>query len=326
MAGFDAGALLTKWKELGKAGKWTVVIVAMALLGTVIRGLESLGVVDKPSSPQAAAPAPDEPESKQPEKSEEAPAAETIAADDARLRLPTEIDGFAMVELGYPNMPNHDQSKSARAKFVSADGTSDIVVIVSKDSQSLDEMGLKNPNTVPVGDSDGRQTVDLEGKNAATLWKRGEFLFSLFHHADPFKAANALGKSKAAATHIDARAATIEGLSDEERAQRVDALISAVDVGRARAELVQRFAKSLPEWATSAKPTPYAKNGVTVTVATLWLAVNPKIRETQARQLWQKWASIAAPRDVDSAHLTLVDASGKKVGGSGVMGSSISVE
>lgn len=322
MGGIDSGVLLSKWRALGKAGKWIVVITVLVLMSMVVRGLESVGVIDKQKpltttaperAPQAAA-APVE------------PSAPTVASDDARLRLPIALDGFTLVEVGYPSMPKHDQSTSARAKFLSADGKRDIVVVVARDGQSLDEMGLKNPKTIQVGEGDGRQTVDVEVKNTATLWKRGEFLFSLFHHSEPFDAAEALDESKKAATTIEAHAATVDKLSDDERAKRVDSLESSVDVGRARAELVERFAKSLPEWATSAKPTPYSKNGVTVTVATIWLAVNPKIRETQARQLWQKWASIAAPQDVDSAHLTLVDASGKKVGGSGVMGSSISLE
>ena len=48
-------------------------------------------------------------------------------------------------------------------------------------------------------------------------------------------------------------------------------------------------------------------------------------RLSAAQNLWRGWAQAACPGDLDSCHVRLVDQNGNKVGGSGMVGSFVSV-
>lgn len=45
----------------------------------------------------------------------------------------------------------------------------------------------------------------------------------------------------------------------------------------------------------------------------------------QAQNLWRLWSNINSPENPDKSHIKLVDLNGNPLGGSGVMGSSVSV-
>lgn len=53
-----------------------------------------------------------------------------------------------------------------------------------------------------------------------------------------------------------------------------------------------------------------------VVVSDMWLRQNEYLRRQIAEVLWQKWANIRSPLDPEKVRLMLVDASGKRVGGS----------
>jgi DNA-directed RNA polymerase subunit RPC12/RpoP len=61
----------------------------------------------------------------------------------------------------------------------------------------------------------------------------------------------------------------------------------------------------------------------TITVENLWHIRHYQVRLQDAQTLWQAWAGIASPRDLDNARIKLVDLRGNEVGGSRLMAGSL---
>jgi hypothetical protein len=62
---------------------------------------------------------------------------------------------------------------------------------------------------------------------------------------------------------------------------------------------------------------------VKVTVASSWHYQPYQVRLDAAKSLWQRWALIACPSNLDYAYLKIVSTSGDRVGGSGWLGGSM---
>ena len=54
----------------------------------------------------------------------------------------------------------------------------------------------------------------------------------------------------------------------------------------------------------------------TIKVQNRWHLQNYQIRYQAAQNLWEAWATIAKPKDVDHARIKIVDLNGNEVGGS----------
>lgn len=66
---------------------------------------------------------------------------------------------------------------------------------------------------------------------------------------------------------------------------------------------------------------------IIITVANTWHLMPYQLRLQAAQNLWQTWAKIASPQDLDRARLKLVDLNGNEVGGSRfIAGSAIWVQ
>ena len=61
----------------------------------------------------------------------------------------------------------------------------------------------------------------------------------------------------------------------------------------------------------------------TLTVTNLWHVRQKQIRLQDAQVLWQLWAQIASPENLDHARLKLVDGMGNSVGGSRILAGSL---
>jgi hypothetical protein len=61
----------------------------------------------------------------------------------------------------------------------------------------------------------------------------------------------------------------------------------------------------------------------TLTVQNLWHLRHKQLRLQDAQTLWEVWARIASPNNLDSARIVIVDQNGNKVGGSRVWGGSL---
>ncbi len=62
---------------------------------------------------------------------------------------------------------------------------------------------------------------------------------------------------------------------------------------------------------------------VVITVTDLWHLAPYQERLQAAQSLWQEWANIHSPQDVDRARIKLVDLSGNEVGGSRILAGSL---
>ncbi|MBD2111734.1 MULTISPECIES: hypothetical protein [Cyanophyceae] len=62
---------------------------------------------------------------------------------------------------------------------------------------------------------------------------------------------------------------------------------------------------------------------IDIGVSTAFLSQNKAVRLELATHLWKGWAIASSPNDPDKARIRLVTQSGKKVGGSGMMGGSM---
>lgn len=60
-----------------------------------------------------------------------------------------------------------------------------------------------------------------------------------------------------------------------------------------------------------------------LTVSNAWHYQPKQIRLQAAQTLWETWARVASPNELDLAHLKLLDMSGNNVGGSGMFAGSI---
>ncbi|MGQ0628151.1 MAG: hypothetical protein ACT4PL_08650, partial [Phycisphaerales bacterium] len=61
----------------------------------------------------------------------------------------------------------------------------------------------------------------------------------------------------------------------------------------------------------------------TLTVKNIWHVKHYQVRLQDAQTLWQAWATIASPKDPDSARIVLVDGNGNEVGGSRALAGSL---
>jgi hypothetical protein len=180
---------------------------------------------------------------------------------------------------------------------------------------------------VTVAGQPALQTAAADVKQVSTFWRRGPHLYKLYAKPEgKWSPSLLLAEALTFAERVETHAASLDALDNQQLGKRLEDLMAAPDTKALRQRKVATFAKRLPTWTTYAKPTPYSADGVTITVKTAWLALPKLVRETHAQQLWKAWASLNTPTDLDKSSITLVDETGREVGGSGIFGSSVSVK
>jgi len=101
------------------------------------------------------------------------------------------------------------------------------------------------------------------------------------------------------------RAEAREQAAQQEVQKRLDAymaVLKAADVGLVKRVAVRKVGDDIWE--------------ATLTVDNLWHIRHYQIRLQDAQTLWEAWARIASPNDLDKARISLVDLNGNEVGGS----------
>ena len=99
------------------------------------------------------------------------------------------------------------------------------------------------------------------------------------------------------------RAQAREQAAQQEAQKRLDAYMAALkDVGLVKRVSVRKLGDDIWE--------------ATLTVDNLWHIRHYQIRLQDAQTLWEAWARIASPNDLDKARISLVDLNGNEVGGS----------
>jgi hypothetical protein len=92
------------------------------------------------------------------------------------------------------------------------------------------------------------------------------------------------------------------------------------------AEAFISFARTMnvsPQIVVDAKPNSSFPDQLLITVANHWHSQPYQMRLQMAQNLWQSWAKVHSPKDLDKARISLRDLNGNEVGGSRVFAGSV---
>ena len=259
---------------------------------------------------------------------------EPPAANDPCVLIPTSLPGFHLVAVE-PTGPMARFSERCEWPEYVANDESGITARAHIEENDIDEVptgrsadGVRY-EAIQVGEHTGAMSRDRDTGDTAIMWRSGPWFIQLWLKAE--RSASQREARRLAPEVADAFASWMDqGLRADEaaRIQRVSAVEEAVASPEARAarqaEKLRRMVGQLPEWSQSARIS--RANELEVVVNPAWLLLPQLAREQQARVLWRDWAVINSPEDHDASHLRLVDSGGRRLGGSGMMGSSISVD
>lgn len=98
------------------------------------------------------------------------------------------------------------------------------------------------------------------------------------------------------------------------------------DLKRQVAKFIGVLEHSGVESVESVRISEFSTNVLEITVRPEWFYEPKQAKQEAATVLWQLWATIHSPRDLDHARIRLKTQSGDDLGGSGIAGSSISVD
>lgn len=244
-----------------------------------------------------------------------------VADRDPRLRLPPALPGHALLSIRpVPGIDDPSIAVSAGYAEIAGEGFVSILVV---DEGSFAPLRMHSPTEVKVRGRPGQQGYF---NGSMTLWRHGRHAIALIIDEQDAPLEETMPSSLALAEVVDSIIDEAERATPEERLVWIQNLEHAVDAQAAQALAVKKFMKQLPNWCVSAASTTGVALGITVTVTSDWQAKDRSTREREAGSLWQTWATLASPEYPNAAYLTLVDATGKVVGGSGALGASVWVE
>lgn len=251
-----------------------------------------------------------------------------IGANDPRLRLPTAVPGFALVRLnvGLYGMPPDAPPPMAAATFSGLEGGK--VYIAAFDTQVFAPLTSDSNWTSLPPLKVGTRDANLRQKPgaASVQFEHGPLRLLITADAPPHEARALLARALEIATLVEEQATAADGFGPEQREAWVSKLAAALDPVVVERLARRAFFASLPVWVRSAAAQPDAQTTVVVQLGPAWLTLDHRSREAQAWELWQEWAIAVSPGYHNAARLTLVDKSGKIVGGSGELGAAIWVE
>lgn len=255
-------------------------------------------------------------------------ASDSAAKSDFTAFIPVELPGFALVRADrhpkvVPRMPDFPQT-GVWAHYLSrqGDGTK-AELLVEKNAEPLSD-GRK----LMLGKTPARASTD---EDIAVSWRSRELLGVLWLYPAGSGSKNrarkkAVALAKAAAEWTEGIAAG--ALDATQKSQHAAAIESAVSSDSARELAAKRrladVMRRLP--ADAVQSVSLRGDELTVVVAPHWLLLPRSVRREQARKMWKSWATVNSPLEADRSRLKITNGAGQKIGGSGMMGSSISVE
>lgn len=312
----------SQWSKLSpKQKKWAIIVGVIAVLAVIGQIGQSLESDETPEARTAGTTAPGAPAAVP------QPAVTARPAKDALcLLVPPTVPGFQLIDLEHPWLARKSLGADATPRcsqvtYWSADGV-ELKLTLKKTNEELDAPG-GGMKAVKVGKHAAVQVVDTQ---VGTLWRSGAWLFTAWLVPKKPATERDARRLAPAATAAIAEWAddALAGLDDDAGVARIKALEDAVKSQAAADSKVAHELRRVgrPAWATSV-----AARGdeLEVIVRTDWLLLPKNVRTKNAKALWNNWARIHSPERLDSSHLRLVDSSGERVGGSGMNGSSISM-
>ena len=139
-------------------------------------------------------------------------------------------------------------------------------------------------------------------------------------------------KTASAQATAEAKAAGEADAREQAAAAAEARRVEAARLGAKAAEDRQTFVKLINATSgasalvQSVRQGTYGPEELEITVKNIWFVLAKGLRLQHAQTLWQVWARIHSPGNLDSSRIQLIDANGNPLGGSGFLGgSSVSV-
>ncbi len=312
------------------AGAW----VGLALCGLLVVGLVVLFVDGAPQSPPtrvespSAVTAPSVPSPTAPV----IPVLPPVVAPVSAFAnfVPTELPGFSLLDTephprGIPGRFVFPQT-GVSARYGALDGGASARMLVQRSTETIGEGRRVKLGKVAAAIA---PDDDIVGGTAVT-WRSGGLLCVLWYYPS---SASDKGRMRKEAIALATIAATwtekvaAGGFDAQATAANAAAASVAVNSDHARdataTERLRVVTSYLPKVVESAS----AKgNELTVEVKSAWHRMPRAMRAEQARKMWKTWATANTPADPDKSYLKITDGTGHKVGGSGMMGSTVDVD
>jgi hypothetical protein len=258
---------------------------------------------------------------------------------EPRLLLPVTLDQFKLIGAN----PIGECCAAVGYYERAEDGRdADVYAMTTLDKDLSEE---KPGRGIKVGGHGGVSFIDSPAGHtrATVIWLNGQWKFTVnvafktkSERAAAVKAAEEVAPLVAA--QADRYLAPSAMPSTDERQRHLDALASAVDAHK-RQEKAEE-ARRGPErflaaarnvgiragFIVSAERHPQLEERLVIVVGSAWHRQVKQERLIAAQNLWATWAQINSPKNFDDSGIQLVDVNGNEVGGSGIAGSSISVQ
>lgn len=172
-------------------------------------------------------------------------------------------------------------------------------------------------------------------------WGHGDQLLAVqVYDGPPPSAAVLQGAAVDLATAIEGRAsalatvdsiASFDGEAGKAKQERDKAMATAkgIEATRAQQAKMQTFMAAITSSGIDARFIVRVESDnnddhtIVVVVGPYWFLMPKQLRLQAAQNMWQLWAKLDSPRDLDKARIKLVDQNGNKVGGSGFLAGSM---
>lgn len=263
----------------------------------------------------------------------------TMIEDAPQLLAPMALDGFALASVRV-----HQECCGLKAQYVSLHpATTRLTPTIAfiKSNEPLPTLG-KTSTVTQVGEYVAILDDEREFKSVTMQWSMGAWVVIVsVEYERASDGATARDAAKQIAPQLAAKleqylTGTPPPRRDREQhiasVAKLNATADAVANDSRRKNSLQSFVQKLRDADVSsalivtAELDPLGQVDVILTVGPQWHRTVRQERLQLAQSLWETWARIASPRDLDNAHIKLVDRRGNKIGGSGVMGSSIELD
>jgi hypothetical protein len=302
------------------SGAWCV---AALVLSSLTGNEKTASSTDKapPATKAASWPEPSEPPATKPPPP---PLGQALVEKQPLLLIPAKLDGFAL-ESASPLPTKVAVGVAATYKAANKHLVARLSVNRSDVKPEVD----KDTKPFKVATHDGYIVDNIDEKQVIVEWLAGGWYVNLsVDYEQPTDKPAARKAIEKIAPQVSAQVddyLTGTPPSEDERKQQLVAVTEATSANNVKAFVAKLGTAGITNDLVASAKLGLIHDELVVTVGETWHQAVRQDRLMAAQNLWKLWASINSPTDPDHSRIKLVDTNGNEVGGSGVMGSSISV-
>lgn len=259
-----------------------------------------------------------------------APGGRELLENQPLLAVPLKLSGFDLSSA--KTMPENLPAGFVATYVGTTPETEQLKVWMSASKSDADHSGAENERPLKIGDHDGVIVDNSKDKSFSVRWNAGGWaVISSVNFTRPVDATKARRAAEKIAPAVSAALDTYlrnSPLLESEREEHL-AAIKATNINTKVAAFIAKIESVGIANDLIAGASVDGKLGadlLIVTVGATWHRVVRQERLIAAKKLWEVWAEINTPTDMDASRIKLVDVNGNSVGGSGVMGSSVKVD